>query len=123
MLPSLGVVDHAVAIGIPNIPIVSSRRWADLVASVCTRTVHSYHIACFYVGDSLRCGNLGLTLAHDDDAVAIGPDFNPVHAILMGRMQSNVGRINLRLRLALAEHGIIGHSLGDLNLNIFLCEV
>jgi hypothetical protein len=122
-MPRIRAVHHAVAIAVPAIPIVALRRRADLVTRIRSRSPHRSHIARFNIGNSLRRGNLRLALAHNDDAVAIRPHFDAEHSILVRGMNPHVRRIDLRLRLALAKHGIIRNALRHLHLNELLGEV
>ena len=95
-MPGIRVVDHAVALAIPSVPIVALRSHSDFVTRIGASSAHRRHIACLDVGNALRSSQLRLALAHNDDAVAIRPHFNAIHAILMRRMQSNVRRIDAK---------------------------
>jgi hypothetical protein len=88
VVPSIRIVDHAVAIAIPPVPIVALGSRSNFVARIGAGSPHRRHVALLDFCNALRSGNLRLTFAHDNDAVAIGPHFNAEHTILVRRMQS-----------------------------------
>jgi len=86
VVPGIRIVDHAVAIAIPTVPIVALGSCSNFVARISAGSAHRRHVTLLDVGDALRGGQLRFTLAHDDYRVAIGPHFNAVHSILVRRM-------------------------------------
>jgi hypothetical protein len=123
VVPSIRIVDHAVAIAIPPVPIVAIRSRSNFVTRIGGGPAHGCHITLLDGSDALRGGQLRFTFAHDDYRVAIGPHFNAVHAVLMRRMQRYVRSVDLRLCLTFAKHRVIDQPLPNLHLNVSLGKI
>jgi hypothetical protein len=52
--PRICIVDHAVAIGIPAVPIIPFKGSADLVLRIGTGAAHRCHLTLFQFGNALR---------------------------------------------------------------------
>src|SRR5712672_2019668 len=94
VIPRLRGVNHVVAVAVPAIPIVPVRSFRDFVLCLLSASTHRCHLALLHFGNALRCGNLSLTLAHDNNSVAIGPHFYSDNDILVSRMNSDIWRID-----------------------------
>jgi hypothetical protein len=116
-------MNHVVAIAVPAIPVVAIGSFRDFVLCLLSASTNRRHLALLHFGDTLRCGNLSLTFAHDNNGVAIGPHFYADNDILVSGMNGDIRRIDLRLGFALIENAVVGESLRQLNLNVIVGEV
>src|ERR1700693_1318144 len=123
VVPGIRIVDHAVAVAIPPVPVVALGSRSNFVARIGAGSAHRCHVTLLDVSDALRGSQLRFTFAHDDYRVAIGPHFNAVHSILVRRMQSNVRSVDLRLCLTFAKHRVIDQPLPNLHLNVSLGKI
>jgi len=67
------------------------------------RAPHRNHVASADFSAALLSGDLRLSVAGDDHRVAVRSHLNAEAAILMGGMDGDVGRVNLRLCLAVLK--------------------
>src|SRR5580700_9002584 len=81
VVPRRRLVDHAVAISIPPVPIVPLRSRADLVSRIGSRPAHRRHLPLLHFTNTLRSRNLRLAFAHDDHRISIGPNFDAEDSI------------------------------------------
>ncbi len=116
--PALGVVDHVVPVFIKPVPVVSIGSITDLVLRVLSRAPHRDHFALLDFRAALRSRDIRLAVARNDAGLVVAEGLNAETAILVIGMDGDVGRINLRLRLAVFEDRVIDDALTHLYLDL-----
>jgi hypothetical protein len=106
VIPRFCTLNHVVTIAVPAIPIVTLGRARYFVLCILGCAPHRDHVASADLGAALLRGDLRLAVAGDDHCVAVRSHLNAEAAILMGGMDGDVGRVNLRLCLAVLKNDV-----------------
>ena len=116
-----GVVNDVVAVPVPFVPIIAIGGLANLVLRVISRSPNGDELPPLYRGASFGSGSLHFAFTNCHESVTVRVHLNAI-ASFPNRMDRNVGRVNLHVRLRVLQHGIIGQPLADLNLNATLIQ-
>jgi hypothetical protein len=109
---------HVVAIGVPLVPVVARRRFANLVLRLLGRALNSNELALANARSALRSGNFYFAFADEYFSMIVARNQNSKTGIALLGTNRNVRSVDLRIRIAIAEHGIVRHSACQLNLNL-----
>src|SRR5580658_1777461 len=120
VMPRLRVLNHVIAIAVPKIPVIAGGSIRNFVLRGVAVAANGCHLARVNLRAALRSGNLHFALAHDHEGVAVGPNFDAEHSITMRGMHGHVGRVDLRLGVAVFQNRVVGDSLAELNLDNFV---
>ena len=118
MLARRRIQNHAVAIGVPLIPIIAGRRFANLVLRLLSRTLNRNELAFSHTRATLRSSDFDFAFAHEHFRMIVARYQNAKAGIALLGADGNVRSINFRTRVAVTEHGVIRHSARQLNLNL-----
>jgi hypothetical protein len=112
-----------IAVAVPAIPIITIGSRRNLVLRRIGIATDGRHFSAAHFRAALRGRNLGLSLAHNHERVAIGLNFNAKNTIVMRRMDRDIRRVNLGLGLTVSRDCVVDQALRKLNLDIFLRQV
>jgi hypothetical protein len=112
------VADHGVAIRIPLIPVVPRRRFANLVLLVGARTLNRDELPLTHARSALRSSNFNFAFADEHFSVVVGRNQNSEARFAPLGANGYVWRIDFRVRIAAAVHGVVRHAVPKLNLNL-----
>jgi hypothetical protein len=118
VVPRFRTLNRVVTIAVPAIPIVTLGRPGYFVLRIRGGPAHRNHVASADFSAALLGGDLRLAVAGDDYRVAVRSHLNAEAAILMGGMDGDVRRINLRLGLATLKNDVGSDTLFQLHLNL-----
>jgi hypothetical protein len=106
VIPRFRTLHHVVTIAVPAIPIVTVGRAGYFVLCILGRASHRDHVASADFGAALLGGDLRLAVAGGDHCVAVRSHLNAEAPILMGGMDGDVRRVDLRLCLAVFKNDV-----------------
>src|SRR5580700_6968327 len=116
--PRCRIADNVVAIGVPLIPVIPCRRFADLVLRLLARALHGNELALPHARPPLRSRNFYFAFADEHFRVIVGSNQNSKTGFAAIGTNGNVGRIDFRVRIAVLQDGVVRHSASKLNLNL-----
>jgi hypothetical protein len=109
VLSRFRVENHAVAIGVPLVPIVALWSFSNLVLRLIASSLNRDVLAFSNTSAALRSCDFYFTFADQHLGMVIVGDKNPETGIAALGANGNIRSINLRIRVTVAEHGVIGH--------------
>src|SRR5208283_3024099 len=116
--PRYRVADHVVAIGVPLIPVIASRRFANLVLRLIANALNSNELALSHSRATLRSSNFDFASANQHFGVIVGSHKNSKARFAPLGANGNVGCIDFGIRIAVLVDGVVRHSVPKLNLNL-----
>src|ERR1039458_9958532 len=116
--PRFRVADHVVAIGVPLVPIIPRRRFADFVLRVCARACDGNELTLSDARAALRSRNFDFAFADQYFRVIVRGNQNSKAGFTPLGANGNVRRIDFRVRIAALVDGVIRHSVSKLNLDL-----
>jgi hypothetical protein len=126
MFARICVQNQTVAIGIPLIPIVADRRFANLVLRLIAGTLNRNELAFPNARATLLCGNFYFTFTHQHFRMIVARNQNSKAGIAPFGTNRHVRSIDFGIRIAVTEDGVVRHSVSELNLDLRtreLCNV
>jgi hypothetical protein len=118
VLSRFRVENRAVAIAIPLVPIVALRSFSNLVLRLIASSLDRDVLALTNTSAALRSCDFYFAFADQHFGMVIVSDKNSETGIATLSANRNIRSIDLRIRVAVAEHGIIGHPTRQLDLNL-----
>src|ERR1019366_8712186 len=112
------IADDVVAIGVPLVPVIPCRCFADLVLRLIARALHGDELAFPHSRAALRSRNFYFASADQHFGVIVGSNQNSKAGFAAIGTNGNIGRIDFRVRVAVLVHGVVRHSASKLNLDL-----
>ena len=118
MTPRFRVADRIVAISVPLVPVISCWSFANLVLRICARASDRDELPFSYTCAALRSRNFNLALADKDFSMVVSSYKNSKARFAPLGANGDVGRIDFRVRIAALVHGVVRHTVSQLNLDL-----
>src|SRR5450631_3007970 len=116
--PRYRIADDVVAIGVPLVPVIPGRCFADLVLRLIAGTLHGDELTLSHARAALRSRNFHFPTADQHFGVIVGGHQNSKAGFAAARANGNVGRIDFGVRIAVLKDGVVRHAASKLNLNL-----
>src|SRR6185312_9456889 len=113
--PAFGTAYPTVAVAVPAVPIVLSRRRDSLIFRV-GRALNRNELSTLDTSAALRCSDLRLTFADDHFCFRGRIHLDAVHARPQ-RPNGHVGRVNFNVGIAVAQLAEVGQAQAHLHLH------
>src|SRR6202165_3042100 len=120
--PRCRIADNVVAIGVPLVPVIPCRRFADLVLRLIARALHGNELALPHARPALWSRNFYFAFADEHFSVIVGSNQNSKTRFAAIGTNGNVGRIDFRVRIAVLQDGVVRHTVSKLNLDLRASE-
>src|ERR1019366_9767265 len=112
------MADNVVAIGVPLVPVIPCRCFADLVLRLIARALNGNELALGHSGAALWSRNFDFAFADQHFGVIVGGYQDSKAGLAAIGANGNVGRIDFRVRVAVLEDGVVRHAASKLNLDL-----
>ena len=117
------IADHVVAIGVPLIKVVAGRSLANLVLLVRAGALNGNELILSHPRAALRSRNFDFPSADQHFRVIVGSYQNSKTRFAPLGANRHVGRIDLRIRIAVLVDGVVRHAVPKLNLDLRMREL
>jgi len=121
VLPAHRLIDVAIAVAVPLIPLIAYRSVAGLILRI-VRPSNCNHLAGRNARAALLRADIGLAAHHNHASIRIRADLHSEDAIA-GGMHRHIGSVDFRLRFAAGYHAQVHHSQPQLHLDMFARKV
>src|SRR6266404_5111645 len=120
--PRCRIADDIVAIGVPLVPVIPCRRFADLVLRLLAQALHGNELALPDARSALWSRNFYFAFADEHFSMIVSSNQNSEAGFAAIGANGNVGCIDFCVRIAVLQDGVVRHPASKLNLDLRASE-